>query len=128
MSTAYKNIQKGMIARYNLSKGRRILERLEEICFYLQRVDHDEAFEKRCRELIAFIEEFGHCNVPRRCANYPRRCANYPRRCANYPSFGGWCNDMIIAYKTIQKGEKSSNNLSQDRIERLKGIGCQWKV
>jgi hypothetical protein len=38
--------------------------------------DHDGAFKKRCRERMAFKEEFGHCNVP--------------RRYVDNPSLGGW--------------------------------------
>jgi len=63
MRNAYKKIQKGMKANHNLTQDR--IERLEEIGFRWQGVDYDEAFEKRCLELIAFKEKFGHCNVPR---------------------------------------------------------------
>ena len=72
---------------------------------------YNEAFEKRCRELIAFKEEFGHCNIP--------------QKCANNPSLGHWCDKMRGAYKKIQKGMKPNSNLSQDRIERLDEIGFQ---
>jgi len=27
-------------------------------------IKFDEVFEKRCLELIAFKEDFGHCNIP----------------------------------------------------------------
>ena len=74
-------------------------------------IDYDEAFERRCREQIAFKDEFGNCNVP--------------RRFANNPSLGQWCSDMRIAYKKIQKGMKSNYILSQDRIERLEEIGLR---
>jgi hypothetical protein len=59
----------------NLSQGR--IERLEEIGFQLK---VNGVFKKRYRELIAFKEEFGHCNTPLII-------------CANNPS-GGWCGDM----------------------------------
>jgi len=80
MRNAYKKIQKGMKAHRNLSQDR--IERLEEIGFQWQVVDYDEAFEKHCRDLIAFKEEFGHCNVPIK----------------NNPSLGNWCGDMRKAY------------------------------
>jgi len=111
MRIAYKKVQKGMKARYNLSQDR--IERLEEIGFQWQGVYYDEVFEKRCRELIAFKEEFGHCKVPR----------SY----ADNPSLGQWCSHMRIAYKKVQKGMKASRNLSQGRIERLDEIGFQWQ-
>ena len=111
MRAAYKQIQKGLKADRNLSQDR--IERLEEIGFQWQGVDYDEAFEKRCRELIAFKEEFGHCYVS--------------RRCASNPSLGRWCNDARGAYKKIQKGMKTKINLSQERIERLEEIGFPWQ-
>ena len=107
MRTAYKKIQKGMKTKCNLSTDRK------DIGFQWQFIDDDEAFEKRCRELIAFKEEFGHSNVP--------------QKCANNPSLGHWCDKMRGAYKKIQKGMKPNSNLSQDRIERLDEIGFQWK-
>jgi len=111
MRTAYKQFQKGMKTQYKLSHGR--IERLEEIGFQWQGVDHDEAFEKRCRELMAFKEEFGHCNVP--------------YKYTDNPSLGKWCIDMRFAYTKIQKGMKRNSNLSQDRINRLEKIGFRWQ-
>jgi hypothetical protein len=89
-------------------------DRLEEIAFQWQRgVDYDEIFEKRCRELVEFKEEFGHFDVP--------------QKFANNPSLGRWCNDVRKAYKRIQKGMKPRGHLSQGgRIERLEEIGFQW--
>ena len=52
MRATYKKIQKGTKMNSNLSQDR--IERLEEIGFQRQGVDYDEAFEKRCRELMAF--------------------------------------------------------------------------
>ena len=75
---------------------------------------YDETFEKHCRELIAFKEEFGHCNVP--------------RKFANNPSLGQWCSHIRAAYKKIQKGMSAMINLSQERIECLEEIGFQWQV
>jgi len=112
MRTAYKNIQKGMKTNYNLSQDR--IERLEEIGFQWKDVAYDEAFEKRCRELIAFKEEFGHCNVP--------------RRYAGNPSLGQWSYNTRKGYNTIQKGMKTNYNLSPGRIERLEEIGFQWQL
>jgi len=110
MRIAYKKIQKGMTTDRNLSLDR--IERLEEIGFQWKGFDHDEAFEKRCRELIAFKEEFGHCNIPQTCAGNPK--------------LGRWCGSMRLIYKKVQKGMTTRCNLSRDRIERLEEIGFQW--
>ena len=69
-------------------------------------------FEGRFKQLIDFIDEFGHCNVPQRYS-------------AN-PSLGRWCKEMRGAYKKIQKGQTPRSNLSQKRIERLNEIGFLW--
>ena len=111
MRTAYKKIQKGMKTNRNLSQDR--IERLEEIGFQWQVVDYNESFKKRCRELMAFKEEFGHCNVF--------------YKYADNPSLGQWCSTMRKAYKIIQKGMKTNRNLSQNRIERQEKIGFQWQ-
>jgi len=68
MKKAHNKIQKGRKANSNLSQDR--IERLIEIGFQWG-TDYDTTFEKRCRELIAFKEEFGHCNVPQNFANNP---------------------------------------------------------
>lgn len=36
------------------------------------REHYQEIFEKHCRELMAFKEEFGTCNVPKKYAKYPQ--------------------------------------------------------
>ena len=73
-----------------------------------------ESFEGREKELIDFIDEFGHCNVP--------------QRYSVDPSLGQWCNTMRSAYKKIQQGQKPKKNLTQDQIERLEEIGFKWKL
>ena len=111
MRTAYRRIQKGMKTDANLSQDR--IVRLEEIGFQWQVMpDRDEAFDKSCRALIAFKEEFGHCNVPK----------SY----TGSPSLGQWCIDMRKVYRKIKKGMTANTNTSRDRIERLEKIGFQW--
>jgi len=112
MRKTYKKKQKGMKTNSNLSQDR--IERLEEIGFQWQGVDYDEVFEKRYRQLVAFKEEFGHCNVH--------------QRFAGNISLGRWCDSMRKTYNNIQKGTKTRCNLSQGRIERLEEIGFQWQV
>ena len=58
-----------METKLNLPQDR--IGRLEDIGFKWKSVNYDEAFEKRCRELEVFKEEFGHCNAPYRYANNP---------------------------------------------------------
>jgi len=111
--SAYKKIQEGRNPRCNLSQDR--IERLEKIGFQWTNPIYFEEFEKRCFDLEAFKEEFGHCNVPRR---YPKNTA-----------LANWCSNKRSAYKKIQQeGIKPSCSLSRDRIDRLEKIGFQWQV
>jgi hypothetical protein len=112
MRTSYKQIKKGMTPRYSLSPY--MIERLENIGFQWQVVDRNEVFEKRCFELEAFKEEFGHCNVP----------VKYSKN----KSLGSWCNNVRASYKQIKKGMKPNYNLSPYMIEQLEKIGFRWHV
>ena len=85
------------------------IERLEGIGFNWK---YFIGFDDRCRELIAFKEEFGHCNIPRK---YHKNA-----------SLATWCKTMRAAYNKVQKGMKTSTRLPQDRIDRLEEIGFLW--
>ena len=103
----------GKKPKYNLSPDK--IERLEEIGFQWKCFNDafkNEAFEKHCRELMAFKEKFGHCYVP--------------SKYLDNPSLGMWCRNMRYSYKRDQEGKKPSCNLSPNRIERLEEIGFQW--
>jgi len=73
-----------------------------------------ESFEKRCKQLIDFIDEFGHCHVP----------YSYSAD----PSLGKWCSTMRCTYNHIQQGQTPLRNITQDQIERLEEIGFKWKL
>jgi len=104
-------IQKGKKpGTITLSQDR--IDRLDEIGFDWH--TYDKIFETRCRELIAFKEEFGHCDVP------TKYTANR--------TLGTWCNHVRTAYKSIQKGVKPTANLTQDRMARLEEIGFNWRA
>jgi len=107
MRTAYNKAQKGEKSNYKISEDR--IERLENIGFRWQ-----GAFEKRCCELKAFKEAFGHCNVP----------SDYP----GSPYLGAWCKSMRTTYNKMQRGMKIDRNLNQERIEQLEKIGFKWEV
>ena len=73
-----------------------------------------KSFEGRCKELVDFMNEFGHCNVP----------SKYP---AN-PTLGHWCGTMRYRYNQIQQGQTLNKRITQDQIERLEELGFKWKV
>ena len=74
------------------------------------------SFEERCGQLLAFKEEFGHCNVPARYSAGP-----------SLGLLGPWCKKMRSKFKQLQEGKPSMCGLSQDQIERLEAIGFKWK-
>ena len=72
-------------------------------------------FEKRCRQIISFRDEFGHCDVP--------------QKYKADPTLGIWCKVMQTTHGKIQKGlMNQSRVLSQDRIVELEEIGFQLEV
>ena len=67
------------------------------------------SFEGRYKQLIAFMDEFGHCHVP--------------WKFSADPSLGNWCGKMRCAYNQIQQGQTPKNKITPDQIERLEEIG-----
>ena len=74
----------------------------------------NESFEGRFKQLIDFIDEFGHCHVP---------CKS-----SMDPSLGRRCSNMRSTYKKIQQGQKPKCNLTQDQIDRLEEIGFKLEL
>jgi len=113
MRCSYNQIQQGQTPSSNLTQDR--IERLlEEIGFKWKLANVAVTFEQRCRDLEAFKNEIGHCNVPFKYS-------------AN-PSLGNWCHERRCAYNKIQRGQTPRRNLTQGQIERLEEIGFKWKL
>ena len=72
------------------------------------------SFEEQCGQLLAFKDEFGHCNIP--------------QRYYVDPSLGAWRNTKRVAHYKFQQGKPTYRSLSQDRIEHLEAIGIKWKI
>ena len=89
------------------------IDRLEKIGFrWIVTIDYEKSFDDKCRDLLAFKNTNGHCNVP--------------GKYAQNPSLGNWCNRMRYAYKRMSQGEKTKSNLSEVRIHRLEAMGFKW--
>jgi hypothetical protein len=78
------------------------------------KVSRNESFEGRCKQLVDFVDKFGHCHVPY------KYLVN--------PSLGRWCSMMRSAYNKIQQGQTPQINLTQVQIERLEKIGFKWNL
>merc|ERR1712032_1178206 len=63
-----------------------------------------DLWEARFRELAVFMQEHGHCNIPRKYAG----------------GLGMWVKN--------QRKKKKSQSLDADRNERLEELGFQWEV
>ncbi len=71
----------------------------------------DSIWDIRFKELTAFKQKHGHCNVPQK----------YP---AN-KSLGIWVNKQRMEYTKRTDGKKKSS-LNDSRLERLQSIGFRW--
>ena len=69
-------------------------------------------FDERFKDLMAFKEEFGHCNVPQT-----------QSRSNKYYSLGTWCCNIRKSFKAIKEGK-----LSKPDIKRLENAGFQWSL
>jgi hypothetical protein len=86
-------------------------QKLNEIGFtwsIRNRTDWDSRFE----DLVLFKSEFGHCVVPQLYSN--------PK------GLGKWVSKQREQYKRLMDGKSSF--ITQDRIEKLNGIGFSWSA
>ena len=86
------------------------IERLQRIGFEWQR-SHDERWEERYNDLVAFQRQYGHVNVPEDYA-------------ANFP-LGQWVMNQRTAYRWHQQGLPTG--LTKERIRKLNKLEFQWK-
>ena len=73
---------------------------------------HRAAWEERFSELLQFMAQEGHVNVP----------ANHPTN----PSLAIWVKCQRRQYKLFCQGEQS--NMTQERIVKLEAIGFIWNL
>jgi hypothetical protein len=73
------------------------------------------SFDEHFKELMAFKEEFGHCNVPQT-----------KSRNNKHLSLGYWFNNIRMSYKAIKEGRSSDRKLSKADMKRLENAGFEW--
>ena len=112
--SSYKQIQRGQTPQIRLSTSN--IQRLEEADFKWSLGPELQTFDERFEALLAFKEEFGHCDVPRR------------TKSSGYSSLGQWCHDMRQSYRRTLDGKKSKRFLSVDHIQRLEKEGFKWTL
>lgn len=74
----------------------------------------EQGFQDKLRELRAFKEKHGHCQVPT----------------AKAGALGRWVNAQRVAYSARSKGPQSPSAyvLTQSRIDALNDVGFVWKI
>jgi hypothetical protein len=76
------------------------------------------SFDDHMKDLQAFKEEHGHCNVPQTKSDKNK-----------HQSLGKWCNSIRQAYKQIKQRQTPKSvfeNLSDAKIQRLEAVGFNW--
>jgi hypothetical protein len=111
---SYKMIKQGGEASYKLSDAD--IQRLERMGFDFVRVQEKISFDDRVKDLQAFKEEHGHCNVPKSKSD----------KNAKYQSLGVWCSHIRCSFKTIKQGGSPHYKLSDANIQRLERMGFDF--
>jgi hypothetical protein len=77
-----------------------------------------KTFDDRMKDLQAFKEEHGHCNVTLSKSHRNK-----------YQSLASWCNSVKQSYKNIKQGGRSpSYKLSDANIQCLERMGFEWSL
>ena len=118
---SYRKIKQGREPRYKLSDD--IIQYLERMgfdfklreCVYEEKI----SFDDRMKDLQAFKEEHGHCNVSKSYSDKNK-----------YRSLGNWCGNIRSSYKKIKQGETPKiNHLSDAKnIQLFEAIGFKWNL
>jgi hypothetical protein len=110
---SYKAIKEGRTPCRKLSKAD--MKRLENAGFQWDFRRKAYTFDERFKDLTAFKEEFGHCNVP-----------TITSKNNKYSSLGNWCNKIRQSYKAIKEKRSPRRRLSKAEMKRLQNAGFQW--
>ena len=111
-------IKQGGEASYKLSDAD--IQRLERMGFDFVRVQEKISFDDRVKDLQAFKEEHGHCNVT----------ISKSDKYIKYHSLGVWCSNIRQTYKKIKHEQTPPNTrkLSDANIQRLDALGFKWSL
>lgn len=113
---SYRTIKRGGKPReYKLTTDQ--IDRLENAGFDWN-PSKGLTFEQRFEQLMAFKAEFGHCNITGKSVS----------TMSKYKSLGAWCDNMRMAYRAVERGEKPGRTITNSNIERLNAVGFVWKV
>jgi hypothetical protein len=112
-----QNDQAGGGASYKLSDAK--IQRLERMGFDFVR-EVRISFDERVKDLQAFKEEHGHCNVPKSKSD----------KNTKYQSLGFWCSNMRQSYNKIKQRQTPPNTckLSDANIQLLEALGFKWNL
>jgi hypothetical protein len=121
MRQSYKKIKQGGSPHSKLLSDANI-QRLERMGFDFSSRAHEDkiSFDDRMKDLQAFKEEHGHCNVPKSKSD----------KNTKYQSLGFWCSNIRQMYNKIKQGQTPPNTckLSDANIQRLEAVGFKWNL
>jgi hypothetical protein len=107
-------VMNGINEDVNTSSTRRVLA-VAAATRVKRRRKWNTSFAEHFKELMAFKEEFGHCNVPQT-----------KSRNNKHLSLGYWFNNIRMSYKAIKEGRSSDRKLSKADMKRLENAGFEW--
>ena len=107
-------VMNGINEDVNTSSTRRVLA-VAAATRVKRRRKCNTSFAEHFKELMAFKEEFGHCNVPQT-----------KSRNNKHLSLGYWFNNIRMSYKAIKEGRSSDRKLSKADMKRLENAGFEW--
>ena len=86
------------------------IEKLSKLGFVWE-LRKKTAWDERYQQLVQYIEQYGHANVPQGSAENPS-------------SLGNWVKKQREAYQKFNQDEKST--MTQEQIDRLNQLGFVW--
>jgi hypothetical protein len=101
----YRRMQRGVNSTMTTER----VEALNELQFQWA-VSHDDAWSRRYQELLAFVKEHSHANVPE---DYSKNQA-----------LGQWVMNQRVAYRRYLEGESTA--LTAEKTELLEELGFCW--
>jgi hypothetical protein len=110
-SSASSSTKKTAVANHPKSKSKSKAKAKKKKCGASIKV---QTFDQRLEDLLAFKNEYGHCDVP------------YTYK-ANQ-SLSNWCSNVRYSYGVHMKGRSPTIKMTKERIQSLKALGFEFKA
>ena len=117
MRTAHRSLRQGKTSLDNYIEKR--IELMEAVDFEwsINEAPEKVSWEERFGELVQFKRKYGHCRV---------NCRKGRKFYCG--ALGVWVATQRATYQRIKLGKETMTPVKEQRIQRLKKIGFEWKV